>query len=125
MSRPHLLVQALDLLRLDDAEFKQRLFAGCRPEDSRPLSWDLCYGFFHQNHQQFLMASPLQQVLSWALQLSSYLASFIIYRNAVLRTLNRRLFSAILKTLFEAARNAHIDPYASKGGFSAFSNFKC
>ncbi len=24
-------------------------------------------------------------------------------------------FSAILKTLFEAARNAHIDPYASKG----------
>lgn len=38
-----------------------------------------------------------------------------MYRNAVLRTLNRRLFSAILKTLFEAARNAHIDPYASKG----------
>ena len=38
-----------------------------------------------------------------------------MYRNAVLRTLNRRLFSAILKTLFEAARNANIDPYASKG----------
>jgi len=38
-----------------------------------------------------------------------------MYRNAVLRTLNRSLFSAILKTLFEAARNAHIDPYASKG----------
>ena len=37
-----------------------------------------------------------------------------MYRNAVLQTLNRRLFSAILKKLFEAARNAHIDPYTSK-----------
>lgn len=110
------LVQALDLLRLDDAEFKQRLFAGCRPEDSRPLSWDLCYGFFHQNHQQFLDGIPSSTSLELgALQLSSYLASFGMYRNAVLRTLNRRLFSAILKTLFEAARNANIDPYASKG----------
>ena len=41
-----------------------------------------------------------------------------MYRNAVLQTLNRRLFSAILKKLFEAARNAHIDPYTSKGVFS-------
>ena len=40
-----------------------------------------------------------------------------MYRNAVLQTLNRRLFSAILKKLFEAARNAHIDPYTSKGVF--------
>ena len=110
------LVQALDLLRLDDAEFKQRLFAGCRPEDSRPLSWDLCYGFFHQNHQQFLDGIPSSTSLELgALQLSSYLASFGMYRNAVLRTHNRRLFSAILHSLFEKARNAHINPYVSNG----------
>ena len=113
------LVQALDLLRLDDAEFKQRLFAGCRPEVSRPLSWDLCYGHFYQNRKYFIDSTPSQTDLdAGALELSSYLASFGMYRNAVLQTLNRRLFSAILKKLFEAARNAHIDPYTSKGVFS-------
>ena len=38
-----------------------------------------------------------------------------MYRNAVLRTHNRRLFSAILHSLFEKARNAHINPYVSNG----------
>ena len=110
------LVQAFELLRLDDAELLFHLFAGCCPGDSRSLSWDLCYGFFYRNREQFLYSNPSPAYLDLgALELSSYLASFGMYRNKVLRTLNRNLFSAILQTLFEKARDAPIDPYSSGG----------
>ncbi len=106
-----------DLFKGSKEQFQTRLLDGCANVDfSRPLSWDLCYGSFYQNRKHFLDSTPSPTDLDGgALELSSYLASFGMYQNAVLHTLNRRLFSAILKILFEAARNAHIDPYTSKG----------
>lgn len=79
---------------------------------SRPLSWDFCYRHFLYNHVEYLSDNPSEALFNQgALELSSYLGSFGMFRNKKTASVNRRIYVSVLKALFKTVREKGLNPF--------------
>ena len=98
-------------------QFQARLIDDCcNVSLSRPLSWDFCYYHFQsQSEKYFLDDIPPETLDRGALELSSYLASFGMFRSAEMKKVNRCFFEPIIAHLFKVAK---------ANGIHSFNAFK-